>query len=55
MLPFGIIYFMSGFNFISLSTTNIIIIAIVVLIAHVILYFGSTSIFPREEILTRWR
>ncbi len=55
MLPFGGIYVMSELNFISLNTTNLLIIAAVVLVADVILFFVSKSTFQREEILTKWK
>ncbi len=54
-LPFGGIYFLSIFGYISLNTTNLLIIAAVVLVADVILFFVSRATFLREEILTKWK
>jgi ABC-2 type transport system permease protein len=54
-LPFGVIYSPSELNFISLSTTDLLIIATIVLIEDVILFFVSRSTFRREEILTKWK
>jgi ABC-2 type transport system permease protein len=53
--PFLAIYFASEIRIISLDTTGILIIAGILSVIDVALYFVSTAAFQREEILTKWK
>jgi len=52
--PFVAIYVVSEIGSITLNTNNLFIIAAVILLVDVILFFISTKTFQREEILTKW-
>jgi ABC-2 type transport system permease protein len=54
VIPFAAIYVASEVGLLSLDTHNLLIIAAVILLVDVILFFISTKIFQREEILTKW-
>jgi ABC-2 type transport system permease protein len=54
VLPLAVIYVATEIGAITLNTTTLWIIAGAALILDVILYFLSTKIFQREEILTKW-
>lgn len=54
-IPFIAIYFASEMNIISLDITGLLIIAAILLVVDVALFFISTATFRREEILTKWR
>jgi ABC-2 type transport system permease protein len=53
-LPLLAIYVASEVGAISLNTKTLLIISGAILIADIILFFLSTKIFQREEILTKW-
>jgi ABC-2 type transport system permease protein len=53
-LPFLAIYVASEVGAISLDTKTLLIISAIILAADIILFFLSTKIFQREEILTKW-
>jgi ABC-type Na+ efflux pump permease subunit len=53
--PFLAIYLASEVGAVSLNTTNILIIAGILLAVDVALFFISTTTFQREEILTKWK
>jgi ABC-2 type transport system permease protein len=53
-LPFAAIYIASELRFLTLNTTTLLIISAVILVIDVILFFISTKLFQREEILTKW-
>ena len=68
VLPFGAIYVLTETGYISftdttlisiasfsLSIDNLILLALVILVVDIILFYFSHIIFRREEILTRWR
>jgi ABC-type Na+ efflux pump permease subunit len=54
-IPFMAIYFASEMRIISLDISGLLIIAAVLLVADVAMFFLSTATFRREEILTKWR
>jgi len=54
-LPFYAIYVGSEIGAIPLNATNLLILAAVLLIAVVTLFYLSRAIFRREEILTKWK
>ena len=54
-IPFMIIYLASELGVITLNNTNLLIIAGVLLLADVALYYFSSATFRREEILTKWK
>jgi ABC-2 type transport system permease protein len=53
-LPFAAIYVASEIGSISLNANNLFIISAVILLVDAILFFISTKVFQREEILTKW-
>jgi ABC-type Na+ efflux pump permease subunit len=55
ILPFGVVYFLSELNFISLTITNLLIMSAVLLIIDIIIFFIVKATFQREEILTKWK
>jgi ABC-type Na+ efflux pump permease subunit len=55
LLPFGAVYFLSEFNVLSLTTTNMLIMAAVLAVIDVIVFFLVKAAFQREEILTKWK
>ena len=55
IIPFAVVYFMSEFNFISLTITNLLIMAAVLLIIDIIVFYIVKVTFQREEILTKWK
>ena len=54
-LPFMVVFLAAVEGVFAFTTDNLLIVAGVVLIADVALFFLSTSTFRREEILTKWR
>lgn len=54
VLPLAAIYVASEIGAISLDIKNLLIISAVILVADIVLFFLSTRIFQREEILTKW-
>ncbi len=55
VIPFAIVYFMSELKFISLTITNLLIMAAALFIADIIVFYIVKATFRREEILTKWR
>lgn len=53
--PFLIVYFVIQAQIITLDTNGMLLISGVILVIDVVLYFISTAMFQREEILTRWK
>ncbi|MFW9835445.1 MAG: ABC transporter permease subunit [Candidatus Thorarchaeota archaeon] len=53
--PFLIIYIASQLQIITLDTETILKISVILLVIDVVLYFISTALFQREEILTQWK
>jgi ABC-2 type transport system permease protein len=54
-LPFLAIYFASEIGIISLDMSGLLIIAGILSVIDVALYFVGTAAFQREEILTKWK
>ncbi len=54
-IPLMAIYFASEMGIISLDINGLLIIAGVLFVVDVALFFFSTATFRREEILTKWR
>ena len=54
-LPFMTIYFASEIRIISLDINGLLIIAGILSVIDVALYFVGTAAFQREEILTKWK
>jgi ABC-2 type transport system permease protein len=54
-LPFGAVYVSGEIGLVSLDTTNLLFISVGLLAIDVILFYVSTLVFRREEILTRWK
>lgn len=54
VIPFAGIYVASEVGVISLDIRNLLIISAIILILDLVLFFVSTKIFQREEILTKW-
>ncbi len=55
LMPFLGIYLASELGFFPLDDDNLLILAGVVLIADVLLFFLAKATFQREEILTKWK
>ncbi len=55
LLPFIGLYMASEFGFFSFTDTNLLILAGVIFIVDIALFFVSKATFQREEILTKWK
>ena len=55
LLPFAVVYFLSEFNIISLTITNLLIMSAVLFVINIIIFYIVKSTFQREEILTKWK
>jgi ABC-2 type transport system permease protein len=55
LLPFGAVYFLSEFKVFSLTTDNMLIMAAVLAVIDVIVFYLVKAAFQREEILTKWK
>ena len=55
VIPFAVIYVLGETGIIALTTFNLLIICGILLVADIILFYISTAIFQREEILTKWK
>jgi ABC-2 type transport system permease protein len=56
ILPFAGLYVAGELNIVDLgSTTNLLIIAAILLVVDALLFFVSNATFRREEILTKWK
>lgn len=56
VLPFAGIYLAGELNILNLSdTNNLLIVAGILLVACVVLFYASRATFRRDEILTKWR
>jgi ABC-2 type transport system permease protein len=53
--PFMVIYVASEIGIIMLNDTNLVIIAAVLALVDLVLFYFSTALFRREEILTKWK
>ncbi len=54
-LPFIGIYLASEIGLITLDTNTLLIIGGVIAVLDVVLFRVSTSLFQREQILTKWK
>jgi ABC-type Na+ efflux pump permease subunit len=55
ILPFGTVYVLSEFKVLSLTTDNMLILAAVLTVIDVIVFYLVKATFQREEILTKWK
>ena len=56
VIPLGVIYVAGEINLIDLGiTNNLLIIAAILLVIDVVLFYLARATFRREEILTRWK
>jgi hypothetical protein len=55
VLPFGALYSLSEFKILTLTTTNLFIIAAALVVIDVIVFFLVMATFQRDEILTKWK
>ena len=56
VIPLGVIYVAGEINLIDLGVTNnLLIIAAILLVIDVVLFYLARATFRREEILTRWK
>ena len=55
IIPFFGIYILSEIGYIALHVNNLLIIAAILLLTDLILFYISTLTFNREEILTNWK
>jgi len=55
VLPYFAIYLLSEIRLISLDTTSLFVIAAIILVGDVVLFYLSRVTFRREEILTKWK
>jgi ABC-2 type transport system permease protein len=55
ILPFGAVYFLSEFQMLTLTNTNLLIMSVVLAVIDVIVFYLVRATFQREEILTKWK
>jgi len=55
ILPLGIVYLLSELKVLDLTTTNLLIMAAVLLLVDGIIFYLVRATFQREEILTKWK
>jgi ABC-2 type transport system permease protein len=55
LLPFGAVYLLSELNVLPLTTDNMLIMAAVLVVIDVIVFYLVKATFQREEILTKWK
>jgi ABC-2 type transport system permease protein len=55
ILPFGAVYLLSEFKVLTLTTNNLLIMAAVLVVIDVIVFYLVKATFQREEILTKWK
>jgi hypothetical protein len=55
LLPFAAVYFLSELKILTLTTNNMLIMAAVLLVIDVIVFYLVKATFQREEILTKWK
>jgi ABC-2 type transport system permease protein len=55
ILPFGAIYVLSEINVLPLTTINLLIMSVALLVIDLIVIYLAKAIFQREEILTKWK
>ena len=55
LIPFGALYLLSEIQVLSLTTGNMLIIAAILAIIDVIVFYLVKATFRRDEILTKWK
>jgi len=55
LLPFAAVYLLSEFKVFSLTITNLLIMAAIMVVVDAIVFFLVKAAFQREEILTKWK
>jgi ABC-2 type transport system permease protein len=55
LLPFGVIYLLSEFGILDLTTNTLLIMAATLTIIDGIVFYLVNATFQREEILTKWK
>jgi ABC-2 type transport system permease protein len=55
ILPFGVVYLLSELRVLTLTTNNLLIMAAVLLVIDLIVFYLVKATFKREEILTKWK
>jgi ABC-type Na+ efflux pump permease subunit len=55
LLPFGAVYFLSELKVLTLTTSDLLIMAAVLVVIDVIVFYLVKATFQREEILTKWK
>ena len=55
LLPFGALYLLSEIQVLHLTTGNMLVVAAVLAVVDVIVFYLVKSTFRREEILTKWK
>ncbi len=55
LLPFGVIYLLSEFQVLALTTVNLLIMAAVLVVIDGIVFYLVKATSRREEILTKWK
>jgi hypothetical protein len=55
LLPFGAIYFLSEISVLTLTTNNMLIMAAVLVVIDVIVFYLVKATFQRDEIHTKWK
>lgn len=55
LLPFGVMYLLSEIRVLELTTNNLLIMATVLAVIDVIIFYLVKSTFQRDEILTKWK
>jgi hypothetical protein len=55
LLPFGAVYFLSDLKVLELTTNNMLIMAAILVVINVIVFYLVKATFQREEILTKWK
>ncbi len=55
LVPFGALYLLSEIQVLSLTTSNMLIVAAALAVVDVIVFYLAKMTFRREEILTKWK
>jgi ABC-2 type transport system permease protein len=55
LLPFGVVYLLSELRVVTLTTTNLLIMAAVLVVIDAIVFYLVKATFQRDEILTKWK
>jgi ABC-2 type transport system permease protein len=55
VIPFGAVYILTEIQVLSLTTTNLLIMAAALAVIDVIIFYLVRATFQRDEILTKWK